>query len=170
MQHRFRASVWLAAGALLLSAACQPCERGGCAAVDTRSQGSISLSRGLVGAIAVQSDVVVDGCQECGFGTAQLTIWETSERIGSSQAADRIVQTVASLRRIDADGRYEVSLDPGHFLICLLPERCAAITVPEAGVVNLNVMRRAKGESTFVIFEPGAAQRRTDGIFALGLN
>jgi hypothetical protein len=155
--------------ALLVVAAlpgCRPCNRSGCDAV-TNPVKSASISRGIAGVVAAESDVVADGCQECPFSMSQLDVWAVANPVSDASAAAAVVKGQPATLTLPVDSRYERALEPGHYLVCgqaRAPAECAAISVGDKGVFTVNVEAHY-GPTRLVVFEPGSDTRRTTGVF-----
>jgi hypothetical protein len=166
---RSESSVWLILVLLLQGAqGCHPCNRSGCEATEhpiSRSQ----ISQGIAGVVSLESDDAINGCAECGFSSAELRVWSTPTRVSDAEGAESVVKANAPSFTINADQRYERSLDAGYYLVCQLPWECASISVPQTGVVTINVSRRSGPGSTsrLLVFDPGSMTKRSEGIFVL---
>jgi hypothetical protein len=142
---------------------CTPCERSGCDGVG-RPATSGQVKRGIAGVVAIESDVINDGCQECPFGSAELAIWSTPTLIADIRSAHSVASGGNPAFKVAADHRYEQALEPGFYLVCKLPSVCAAVSIPQAGLVTVNV-KQVYGPASLIVFEPGSGTQRTDGIF-----
>jgi hypothetical protein len=145
---------------LLISAACANCPRTGCDALSSPAGGS---GTGIAGAIASESDVVGNGCQDCPFGSTQLTVWKTSSPIPDEATARAIVGASGPTVSFHADGRYEQLLDPGDYLLCSNPY-CTAIQVDPDQVTTVHV-KLINGPAQFIIFDPGTTTARSASVF-----
>jgi hypothetical protein len=157
-------SRWLGLVCALGAAACsQPCNRSGC---DAYARPATAAAAGIAGILVYESDSIGNGCQECGFATGEIQIWATPTLIADeATAAARVLASPATFT-VMANGRYERALDPGTYLVCASQGECAAVTVPAAGRVTVNV-RQINGPFSLAVFEPGSSTRRTTGIFAV---
>jgi hypothetical protein len=142
---------------------CNECDRRGCEALE-RPAAAAQVDRGIAGAVAYATDIVTNDCSACGFSSAELKVWSTPSLISESAAAQAVIDGGPPTLTFQADQRYERALTPGHYLVCALPFQCAAVTVPDKGVVTVNVMQ-AYGPGRLVVFEAGSSSRRTTGLF-----
>jgi hypothetical protein len=166
LKRLMRASGWFGlVGAVVAGGCSQPCDRKGCDAYARPATGP-AAGAGIAGVLVSESDVVGNGCQECGFGSGEIQIWATPTLVADQAAAAAVVNGAPATFTVMASGRYERALDPGAYLVCASQGECAAVTVPTAGRVTVNV-RQIEGPFTLAIFEPGSTTRRTTGIFAV---
>jgi hypothetical protein len=141
------------------------CERDGCVAAKS-PRNDYNIARGIGGSVAYASDVVSNGCRECGFSSAELKVWATDAPVSDSTAARSVVTGNPPATTIAAYHTYERELDPGYYLVCQLPGDCASVAVLETGVFTVNVMTTF-GSSSMMVFEPGTGTQRTEGVFDL---
>lgn len=137
---------------LLLAVAlanCSDCAREGC---DELRSIAADEGPGIAGVIVQQSDVSVDGCMECPFADAEVSIWWTDSEVSTVSAASDIMQTADPAFVQVASKRFHAALDPGHYLLCVRPN-CVNIHV-EATTVTANVKRRKGPTSFFVASDP----------------
>ena len=136
----------------LLNAACadtnDDCDRAGCEALSQHARDTGEA--GVAGVVAEESDVVGNGCQECGFGSAHIDFWATDETVDDFSELQRTRPPSAS---IDADRQYSLVLEPGAYVACV-ESYCANVTVHESHVTTLNV-HLLFGPTQFVIRDPG---------------
>jgi hypothetical protein len=112
----------------------------------------------VAGVVASESDVIGNGCQECGFASSTLDIWLTTGRVQDAVTAGTIVSTTP-LVAVQADGHYQIELDPADYLLCVdvlgsLP--CVPFTVEMSKVTTVNV-KRVFGPAGFLVFAPGSS-------------
>jgi hypothetical protein len=141
------------------------CDRDGCSAYE-HARSDYGITRGIGGFVASESDVVANGCQECAFSSAELKVWSTDTPISDAAAAQSVVDGSSATFTFVAISKYEKTLDPGHYLLCSLPGKCASVTVTETGVFTINV-KTLFGPSSILLFEPGIDTPRTEGVFAV---
>jgi hypothetical protein len=151
---------------ILAAGRCSPCPRSGCDAFGRRA--SYTVRQGVAGSVASQSDAINDGCEACPLDRTQLRLWKTAGRVADLAAA-REVAAGAPTRVIDVDGRYQVELDSGDYLLCALrygpvEQPCAAFVVGSGTVTTINVKRRY-GPTGLLIFDPGAPGPRSPEVF-----
>ena len=141
------------------------CDRDGCSAYG-HARNDYGITRGIGGFVAFESDVIANGCQECGFSSARLMVWSTDTPVSDATAAQSIVNESSATFNFMANSSYEKELDPGYYLVCSLPGKCASVTVSATGVITINV-KTLYGPSSILVFEPGIDTPRTEGIFAV---
>jgi hypothetical protein len=160
-------SLVIAALALVVPMSCTPCDRSGCEAIARRA--SPSIPQGVAGSVALLSDVVANGCQECRLSKTDLRLWQRAMPVIDADTA-RIVQHNEPPMVVSADGRFAVALPVGrNFLFCLgRPESsegqpCAAFTVEAQKVTTINA-KLVFGPSTLLVFDPGATSPRPETV------
>jgi hypothetical protein len=168
--------------ALLLTAlaSCKPCERSACEAFEQPAPPS-HVQSGLAGVVAGEGDIIVDGCNECGWSAAELRVWPTSAPIADVAAARDVVNGGPPKLTFKADRRYEQALEAGHYLVCPIPSACieggvefcsspttcAAVSIPSRGVVTVNV-GLGNGGAGVRVFDPGSHTSRPEAALMLG--
>ena len=145
--------------------ACSPCNRSGCEA--TAGPAADTGHSAIAGAVAAESDVVGNGCQECGFSSATLAIWKTSAPIADSASAMAVVNAGAATATVQADGRYSQALDPGSYLVCRRPD-CVSVDVAADHVTTVHV-RLINGPAQFIVFDAQARAPRDAATLEVGL-
>jgi hypothetical protein len=130
--------------------------------------------------VAGAGDIIVDGCAECGWATAELRVWPTPAPVQDVAGARDVVNGGPPKVTIQADRRYEQTLEAGHYLVCPIasacaatgadfcsrPTNCATVSVPPEGVVTVNIMI-TQSPPTVLVFEPGSRTSRPDRLFAV---
>jgi hypothetical protein len=126
---------------------CAECVTEGCDALRDRAPGHHS---GIGGVVASQSDVVANGCQECGFAHASIEVFQLQGTLASADVASAAMNATSPLATIAADERYHLNLDPGAYLVCVTL-RCIGVTVVADTVTTINIKLRYGPTSFFVI-------------------
>ena len=116
---------------------CAECVTEGCDALRDRAPGHQS---GIGGVIASQSDVVANGCQECGFAEASIDVFRL----------EAAIDMTSPLARIAASTRYNVNLEPATYLVCVT-RQCLSVRVVDDAVTTVNVKQRFGPTSFFVV-------------------
>jgi hypothetical protein len=144
------------------------CDREGCAAGDHPAT-DVEIGQGLAGVAFSESDVVANGCQTCTLSQGTLQVWASAQPIETRDQALALAAGAAADETVDIDERYELALDPGHWLACVGSSdlACAAIDLAADDVVSVHA-RFVYGPPGIVVFEPGADDPRTDGLFEIG--
>jgi len=142
-------------------------DHSGCAALGKPAP--TSLGRGVAGAVANQSDLILGECQaECGFAEAAIRVWRTPAPV-TDEAAARALATTPPLTTTTAQSRYQLALDPGDYLVCASAPSglggmpCAAVTI-RTGVTTINVKTRY-GDTGLVVFDEGRPTQRSAEVF-----
>jgi hypothetical protein len=107
---------------------------------------------GVAGVVASSSDLVVDGCQECSFGQANLELWRTDTPITTETAAITLLEERASDVTENVSAHYRLPLEPGPYLLCVRPN-CVALTVVVDETLTVNIKRR-NGATGFFVGNP----------------
>jgi hypothetical protein len=127
---------------------CTDCERDGCDALEERAE---AAGPGVGGVVALQSDVVNDGCAECPLGAAHLDAWRVDAPVTTIDEAVAVVHGRDPDLTQDVSGRYHLALEPAAYLVCVRPD-CVAVTIT-AETTTLNLERR-EGPTRFFIGQP----------------
>lgn len=135
----------------LLLSCCSDCARDGC---DALSRLATMNGDGIAGAVAVESDAVVDGCAECSLSSADIEVWPLASPVSSSSEALAITDSGPPQFSLTASENYVLELAAGTYLFCVRPN-CAVVRVT-AGVTTVNVKRR-EGPPSFFVAEPPAS-------------
>jgi hypothetical protein len=111
---------------------------------------------------------VANDCEECPLSQTQLRLWKTAAPVADASAAQAAAAATPT-KLIDANGRYQVELEPGNYLMCAASrggtmEPCAAFAVASGAVTTINVKTRY-GQTGLMIFEPGASAPRSTEVF-----
>jgi len=155
----------LVAGSACNSSICP--DHGGCAAFGKPA--STSVGRGVAGAVAHESDLILGDCQaECGFAEAAIRVWRTPAPV-TDEAAAKAMAATQPLMTTTAQSRYQLALDPGDYLVCASSSSglggvpCAAVTI-KTGVATINVKTR-RGDTGLVVFDEGRSSQRSPEVF-----
>jgi hypothetical protein len=136
-------------------AACNPCNRDGCDAVDKPAADSGKSA--IAGVVVSESDVVSNGCQDCPFASAPLAVWAAPAPVTDVESARAIVHAGPAAATLDAEGRYQQALDPGSYLLCAFPSTynaaCVSVSVIAGHVTPVN-LKLLDGPFRFVVFDP----------------
>lgn len=145
----FCASTWL------VIPACSPCNRSGCDAL--RTPAADDGESGIAGVIAYESDVVANGCQECPFTSASLSIWAALGPVADGVSAKAIIQAGPPAVSLDADARYRQALAPASYLLCAFPasysSACVSVDVVAGHATPVN-LKLLFGPFHFIVFDP----------------
>lgn len=166
---RFSLSVMLLLGSCATIPSCDlpsDCDRAGCDAIDEPA-GFATIESGLAGAAASQSDVVENGCGECGLADGALYVWGSPTPIETQEDAQALVDAAGLYQYIEFHETYEREETPGDYLVCPELEEettCAAVTVGDSEVVTVHV-RYLNAPSEIIVFYPGQSEPATDRIF-----
>ena len=155
--------ITLGAG-LALTTGCSPCDRAGCDALGSpaRDNGASAVA----GVVAYQTDVVANGCQECGFSSTMLSFWKTPALVTDARSAMAIVAG-APTATLQADKRYQQPLDAGSYLVCVRAY-CAGVDGLPYHVTTVHV-KMGFGPAQFVVFDPGTRNARSATTLEVGL-
>jgi hypothetical protein len=134
-------------------AGCVECVTEGCDALRDRAAGDRS---GIGGVIAAQSDVVANDCQECGFSQASIEVFQLEKPVASAESARAAIGATPPFATIAASERYNASLEPGSYLVCVT-RRCVSVNVVAETVTTVNVKQRY-GPSSFFIVDPASGK------------
>jgi hypothetical protein len=159
------AFVSLVGGLALLGGCSSSCPRAGCDAL--KSPATDSGKSAIAGAVASESDVVANGCQECSFSSTQLRIWKTSSAVTDVATAQNVMGASAPVATVHADGHYEQPLDPGFYLVCSTPD-CASVEVVADHVTTLH-LNLISGPVQFTTFAAGSNAARSIAPLEVGL-
>jgi len=148
---------------LLFATACDDCDRDGCDAM-TGSAGDTGAS-GVAGAVANESDTIMNGCQKCGFGPASLDFWKTASEVTGRGDASGAMAMGPPAAHVDADGHYSLALEPSAYLVCA-NFQCANVTVHPNHLTTLNVLV-VFGPTRFFVVDPGSPKAREANGFSI---
>jgi hypothetical protein len=138
----------------VVSLGCNPCDRDGCDALQ-RVAASSDETR-LAGSVAELSDVVENGCQECGLAETELRVWARSGPTDPSRTT-QITESPALASVSVKAGKYALPLEAGDYLVCVRGRSCFDISVSEGGTTTMNV-RLVSGISRAYLGAPKAKQ------------
>jgi hypothetical protein len=99
--------------------------------------------------VAISSDVVANGCQECPFGDAEVRIWRADAAIEDQAAAASLMAARNADVTVQADRRYERALEAGSYLLCVQVS-CLGVDVTEGATRTVNIKQREGPTSFFV--------------------
>ena len=146
------------------TAGCAPCDQAGCDALGSPARDTGASA--VAGMIAYQTDVVANGCQECGFSSTMLSFWKTPALVTDTPSAMAIVAGPPTAT-LQADKRYQQLLDPGSYLVCVRAY-CAGVDVLPDHVTTVHV-KMGFGPAQFVVFDPGTRNSRSAARLEVGL-
>ena len=146
------------------SPASAPCDQSGCDAV--RTAVSDDGSSGIAGSVALQTDVIVNGCAACGFGATSFAIWKSDAPVVDAQVAKAMVNGSQPGLTVAVDGSYRQALSPGHYLV-RTDSRAIAVDVVDGHLTTLHVVRGLVGPQ-FTLFDPQTKARQTPTSFDVG--
>jgi len=137
-------------GAVASLLGCSDCDRQGCEALRQRAPGRAT---GIGGVVAASSDVVGDGCQECGFESGgAVPIWKAEGVVSTPAAANDVLATADPVHASVRAGRFFAPLEPGSYLVCSVPN-CINVTVAADTTTTVNVKLR-NGPTSFFVVDP----------------
>jgi hypothetical protein len=139
------------------------CARPGCEAL---GQPAAPSGTGLAGVVAESSDLVVNGCSECGFGTAALQAWRVEAAMGSESEVATLMMMRAPDWEAQVSERYQHALPPGSYVLCVRPN-CINLTIAEGQTRTANIKRR-DGPTSFFVGGGDAARLAEDFGFEVG--
>jgi len=142
---------------LALSGCGSPCDRTGCDALSSVAADDQVSS--LAGVVATETDVISNGCQECGFYSTTLSLWPLTTPVADQASVKAIVTGSSAPITIQADQRYRQPLDPGTYLVCRLPT-CTSVDIVAGHVTPMNV-KMVYGPTQFIVFDPLTRSRIT---------
>lgn len=142
----------LACGAL---AACAPCDREGCHALQKRQPSPKDVSR-IAGSLASKSDVVTNGCQECVLSDSEVRAWSRATRVADADELAAALEQAPDGSTTSEQGKYALTLSPGDYLVCF-GSICFETSVVAGGTTTLNV-RVTEGPARGYLALPGAAE------------
>ena len=134
-----------------MGAACNPCNRDGCDALQRRAprEGGPRIA----GVVASESDAVVNGCQECDFAAVDIKAWPTDQEVTTEAELSRVAQGSADSTRSSANGEYSLPLAPGMYVVCF-QNSCFNARADTEEATTLNV-RLINGVSSGFLSVPG---------------
>lgn len=158
--------------ALVLIALCacsdDNCAREGCDAI-AEPVASTSISTGIAGVVATETDLVENGCQECWFASGSFEVWSAPSPITTQEEATALIAAGPSSARIAADPRYELALEPGDYLVChrsSVGGVCAAVSLA-AGQISTIHLKLIFGPPQMRVFDSKSNTPREGGIFSV---
>ena len=126
---------------------CAECVTEGCDALRDRASGRQS---GIGGIVASRSDVVANGCEECGFDRASIEVFQLKGTLASNDVASAAMSATTPHATIAAFERYHLKLDPGAYLVCVTLH-CIGVTVAADTLTTVNIKLRYGPTSFFII-------------------
>jgi hypothetical protein len=143
---------------------CGDCDRQGCESLERRAP---ERGTGIGGVVAVSSDVVADGCQECGFESGgAVAIWAVDGWVSTPAAANQVLAAADPVWANVLDGRFYAPLAPGQYLVCATPN-CVNVTVPADTTTTVNIKHR-NGPTSFFVVDPRSRSLVEDYGIAVG--
>ncbi len=150
---------------LVAFSGCDPaCNRKGCEALGSPAADDHVSS--LAGVVALESDAISNGCQECGFSSATLSLWPLTTPVADQDSAKAIVTGSSAPITIKADQRFRQLLDPGSYLVCRRPY-CTSVDIVVGHVTPMNVLM-VFGPTQFIVFDPLTRSRITTPRWRVG--
>ena len=157
-----------------LSAGCieEDCDREGCDAVEKPAAG-YTISTGIAGAVASQSDVVANGCCECPLSTGEILVFEAPEVFTASDEIEAYLEQNQEHTTVSVSDEYEHALSEGMYLVCAydsggLDAQCASVDIRQGDVFTVHVVY-VFGPTSLRLFEPGQDEASTTGIYDVSL-
>jgi hypothetical protein len=162
---RTQSVLFALAFASLWCGSCQDCNRSACQSYQRPA--AASIGQGVAGVVASESDVVANGCQECGLASATLEIWLTNGLVQDAVTVGAIARTTP-LVAMQADGHYEIELAPADYLLCVDSGMggCVPFAVASGKVTTVNV-QRINGPTGFLVFDAGSSVPRTSQVLSV---
>lgn len=144
-------TLWLV---VLLGVACQPCNRDGCDALQSRAS-ETGMAR-IAGMAASESDVVSNDCQECPFASElEVSAWAVEQAATTDdevRAATSGAPTASATS--SKTGQYSLPLTAGAYVVCFQIS-CFNASVTLGRTTTLNV-RLINGVSRGFLGEGGS--------------
>lgn len=148
----------------IFGVACEPCNRDGCDALQSRASDT-GVAR-IAGVAASESDVVNNGCQECAFASElDVDAWAVEQTVTTEDELRAATSgTPTANATSSAAGRYELPLAAGAYVVCFQVS-CFNASVVAGRTTTLNV-RLINGVSRGFLAEGGSGTFSThDAIF-----
>ena len=120
----------------------------------------------MAGVVAESSDLVVNGCHECAFGSATLQAWRVDAPMGSEADVATLTEQRAPDWEEQVSQRYSLPLEPGSYVLCVRPN-CINLTIAEGQTLTANIKRR-NGPTSFFVGGTDAARFAEDFGFDVG--
>jgi hypothetical protein len=135
----------------MLGAACNPCNRDGCDALQRRAPRAGAPR--IAGVVASETDAVVNGCQECGFAAVDIKAWPTDQEVTTEAELSLVAKGSADSTRSSTSGEYSLPLAPGIYVVCF-QNSCfnAGTNADEATTLNVRLIN---GVSSGFLSVPG---------------
>jgi hypothetical protein len=121
----------------LFGAACEePCNRNGCDAL----QKHLATDGGprIAGIVASESDVVGNGCQECGFVAAEIKAWPVEQEVTTDAELRAATASTPQSTMATENGRYTLPVPPGLYVVCF-QSSCFNASAATGETTTLNV-------------------------------
>lgn len=137
-----------------LGIACQPCNRDGCDALQSRA--SDTGTARIAGIAASESDLVSNGCQECAFASElDVNAWAVEQPVTTDDELRAATSGTPTANAISsATGQYELRLAAGAYVVCFQIS-CFNASVVAGHTTTLNV-RLINGVSRGFLGEGGS--------------
>jgi hypothetical protein len=115
--------------------------------------------------VALLSDAIDNGCQECGFSRVRASLWRTTAPIVNLNDA-RSAMATPPTATIEANERYELPLDRGDYLLCsgkgiADSNPCASFSLTTDKPTTVNIKLR-KGLTSLLVFDADSASPRPE--------
>lgn len=123
---------------LLLACGDDTCNREGCDALQGRAAEEKGQTR-VAGVVAYLSDVVANGCQECGLAEqATVGAWSLAEPVKDQAEIPAITAEAPDATAQVTAGSYNLALSAGPHLVCV-SNGCFNVTAVAERTTTLNV-------------------------------
>jgi hypothetical protein len=134
--------------------ACQPCNRDGCDALQSRAPDT-GMGR-IAGVTASESDAVNNGCQECAFASGiEVSAWAVVQTITTDDELGTATNGAPAASAICSEaGQYALPLAAGAYVVCF-QNSCFNASVTLGRTTTLNV-RLINGVSRGFVGEGGS--------------
>jgi hypothetical protein len=138
---------------ILAVAACQPCNRDGCDALQSRA--ADTGSGRIAGVAASESDAVSNGCQECAFASGTgVSAWAVEQAVTTDDELRAATSGAPTATATCSEaGQYALPLAAGAYLVCF-QNSCFNASVLLQHTTTLNV-RLINGVSRGFLAEGG---------------
>ncbi len=114
----------------------------------------MTITQGVVGTIAYDSDVIGNGCPRCTLMPGErILVWRGSATPNYTD----VMIPVADITIEATEGTFERAVDAGDYTICGAPETCTTVTIAPEQVLTVNVLR-VLGPATMWIFAADGTQ------------
>jgi hypothetical protein len=138
-----------------------PCNTVGCDLASAPME-DVDLATGIAGVAFSLSDVVANGCQECGLTDGRLELIGIDEPIASADTARDLLTLNTPDDVISFSDNYAETLEAGVWLICSrgvegTEAACVSIDIAEGEVFTVH-LSYPFGPPSLVVFDPSGTQ------------